>query len=310
MEVIHNIANYRPKKPAILTIGTFDGVHIGHQKIISDLVAKAKKENLCAVVLTFFPHPRMVLQKESQLKMIDTLKEKRQLLEILGVEILIIQPFTLEFSRMTAIEYTRDVLVNGLGISKLIIGYDHRFGRNREATVEDLKNFGLDYDFTVEEIPAQDIASIAVSSTKVRNAITAGEIKKANQYLGRPFSLSGTIVKGDKIGRKIGFPTANLYIEEKYKLKPQNGVYLVQCHWDNQKYFGMMNVGKRPTISGKETQIETYFFDFDGDLYGKKLNINLLEKIRDEQKYDSLESLGNQLNIDQKSCRELIPKYL
>jgi len=310
MEVIHNIANYRPKKTAILTIGTFDGVHIGHKKIISDLVAKAKKEDLCAVVLTFFPHPRMVLQKESQLKMIDTLKEKRQLLEILGVEILIIQPFTLEFSRMTAIEYTRDVLVNGLGISKLIIGYDHRFGRNREATVEDLKNFGLDYDFTVEEIPAQDIASIAVSSTKVRNAITAGEIKKANQYLGRPFSLSGTIVKGDKIGRKIGFPTANLYIEEKYKLKPQNGVYLVQCHWDNQKYFGMMNVGKRPTISGKETQIETYFFDFDGDLYGKKLNINLLEKIRDEQKYDSLESLGNQLNIDQKSCRELIPKYL
>lgn len=310
MEVIHNIANYRPKKTAILTIGTFDGVHIGHQKIISDLVAKAKKEDLCAVVLTFFPHPRMVLQKESQLKMIDTLKEKRQLLEILGVEILIIQPFTLEFSRMTAIEYTRDVLVNGLGISKLIIGYDHRFGRNREATVEDLKNFGLDYDFTVEEIPAQDIASIAVSSTKVRNAITAGEIKKANQYLGRPFSLSGTIVKGDKIGRKIGFPTANLYIEEKYKLKPQNGVYLVRCHWDNQKYFGMMNVGKRPTISGKETQIETYFFDFDGDLYGKKLNINLLQKIRDEQKYDSLESLGNQLSIDQKSCRELIPKYL
>ena len=310
MEVIHNLANYRPKQPAILTIGTFDGVHIGHQKIISDLVAKAKKENLCAVVLTFFPHPRMVLQKESQLKMIDTLKEKRQLLEILGVEILIIQPFTLEFSRMTAIEYTRDVLVNGLGISKLIIGYDHRFGRNREATVEDLKNFGLDYDFTVEEIPAQDIASIAISSTKVRNAITAGEIKKANQYLGRPFSISGIIVKGDKIGRKIGFPTANLYIEEKYKLKPQNGVYLVQCHWDNQKYFGMMNVGKRPTISGKETQIETYFFDFDGDLYGKKLNINLLEKIRDEQKYDSLESLGNQLSIDQKSCRELIPKYL
>ena len=310
MEVIHNIANYRPKKTAILTIGTFDGVHIGHQKIISDLVAKAKKEDLCAVVLTFFPHPRMVLQKESQLKMIDTFKEKRQLLEILGVEILIIQPFTLEFSRMTAIEYTRDVLVNGLGISKLIIGYDHRFGRNREATFEDLKNFGLDYDFTVEEIPAQDIASIAVSSTKVRNAITAGEIKKANQYLGRPFSLSGTIVKGDKIGRKIGFPTANLYIEEKYKLKPQNGVYLVQCHWDNQKYFGMMNVGKRPTISGKETQIETYFFDFDGNLYGKKLNINLLEKIRDEQKYDSLESLGNQLHIDQKSCRELIPKYL
>lgn len=310
MEVIHNIANYRPKKTAILTIGTFDGVHIGHQKIISDLVAKAKKEDLCAVVLTFFPHPRMVLQKDIQLKMIDTMEEKRKLLEKLGVEFLIVQPFTLEFSRMTAIQYTRDILVNGLGISRLIIGYDHRFGRNREATINDLKNFGLDYDFTVEEIPAQDLESIAVSSTKVRNTIISGEIKKANQYLGRPFSLSGTIVKGDKIGRKIGFPTANLFIEEEYKLKPQNGVYLVQCHLNNLKYFGMMNVGKRPTVSGKETQIETYFFDFNGDLYGKKLNINLLEKIRDEQKYDSMESLRSQLSVDQKICQKLIPKYL
>ena len=310
MEVIYNIDNYIPKKRAILTIGTFDGVHVGHQKIISDLVAKSKKEDLCPLVLTFFPHPRMVLQKDSQLKMIDTLEEKRQLLEALGIEFLIIQPFTTEFSRLTAIEYTRDFLVNGLSISKLIIGYDHRFGRNREATIEDLKNFGLDYNFNVEEIPVQDIASISISSTKIRNAINKGEIKKANQYLGRPFCLSGTIVKGDKIGRKIGFPTANLYVKEKYKLKPQNGVYLVRCHLNNKKYFGMMNVGKRPTVSGKETQIETYFFDFDGELYGKKLNINLLEKIRNEQKYDSLESLCNQLSIDQKSCQKLIPKYL
>ena len=310
MEVIYNIDNYIPKKRAILTIGTFDGVHVGHQKIISDLVAKSKKEDLCPLVLTFFPHPRMVLQKDSQLKMIDTLEEKRQLLEALGIEFLIIQPFTTEFSRLTAIEYTRDFLVNGLSISKLIIGYDHRFGRNREATIEDLKNFGLDYNFNVEEIPVQDIASISISSTKIRNAINKGEIKKANQFLGRPFCLSGTIVKGDKIGRKIGFPTANLYVKEKYKLKPQNGVYLVRCHLNNKKYFGMMNVGKRPTVSGKETQIETYFFDFDGELYGKKLNINLLEKIRNEQKYDSLESLCNQLSIDQKSCQKLIPKYL
>ena len=310
MEVIHSISNYQSKRPSILTIGTFDGVHIGHQKIIRDLVSKAKEEDLCALVLTFFPHPRMVLQKDTQLKMIDTLEEKRQLLESLGVEILIVQPFTLEFSRLTAIEFTRDILVNGLNISKLIIGYDHRFGRNREATIEDLKHFGLDYDFSVEEIPAQDIASIAVSSTKVRNAISAGEIKKVNQYLGRPFSLCGSIVKGDKIGRKIGYPTANLDIKEKYKLRPQNGVYLVQSHLNNQKYFGMMNVGKRPTVSGKQIQTEIYFFDFDGDLYGNKLKIELLEKIRDEQKYDSLESLGNQLSIDQKSCQKLIPKYL
>ncbi len=309
MKVIYNINNYRPKKTAILTIGTFDGVHVGHQKIIGDLVSKAKKEDSCSIVLTFFPHPRMVLQKDTQLKMIDTLDEKKKLLEKLGVEFLIVQPFTLEFSRITAIEYTRDFLVNGLGISKLIIGYDHRFGRNREATVEDLKHFGLDYNFIVEEIPVQDIESIAVSSTKIRNAIMAGKIKKANQYLGRPFTLSGTIIKGDKIGRKIGFPTANLYIEQKYKLKPQNGVYLVQCHFNHQKYFGMMNIGKRPTVLGKINQIETYFFDFEGNLYGKKLNINILEKIRSEEKYDSLESLANQLRIDQKSCQELIPKY-
>ncbi|MDB2521354.1 bifunctional riboflavin kinase/FAD synthetase [Flavobacteriaceae bacterium] len=294
----------------MLTIGTFDGVHFGHQKILQNLVVEAKKENLCAIVLTFFPHPRMVLQKETQLKMIDTLEEKTKLLEQLGVEVLIVQPFTMEFSRMTAIEYTRDILVNGIGISKLIIGYDHRFGRNREATVEDLKQFGMDYNFTVEEIPAQDIESIAVSSTKVRNAIDSGEIKKANQYLGRPFSLNGTIVEGDKIGREMGYPTANLEIEEDYKLKPQNGVYLVQTSLVDKKYFGMMNVGKRPTVSGKKTRIETYFFDFKGDLYGKKLRIELLEKIRDEQKFDSLDALRNQLNSDQKSCQKLIPKYL
>ncbi|MDB2314432.1 bifunctional riboflavin kinase/FAD synthetase [Flavobacteriaceae bacterium] len=310
MEVIHNISNYRPQKPAILTIGTFDGVHFGHQKILHNLVVEAKKENLCAIVLTFFPHPRMVLQKETQLKMIDTLEEKTKLLEQLGVEVLIVQPFTMEFSRMTAIEYTRDILVNGIAISKLIIGYDHRFGRNREATVEDLKQFGMDYNFTFEEIPAQDIESIAVSSTKVRNAIDSGEIKKANQYLGRPFSLNGTIVEGDKIGREMGYPTANLEIEEDYKLKPQNGVYLVQTSLVDKKYFGMMNVGKRPTVSGKKTRIETYFFDFKGDLYGKKLRIELLEKIRDEQKFDSLDALRNQLNSDQKSCQKLIPKYL
>ena len=309
MEVINNISNYHPQKAGILTIGTFDGVHIGHQKIISNLVSTAKKENLCGIVLTFFPHPRMVLQKDNQLKMIDTLEEKIKIMESQGVEVLIIHPFTLDFSRMTAIEYTRDILVKSLNISKLIIGYDHRFGRNRRATVQDLKEFGKQYEFTVEDIPAQDIESIAVSSTKVRNAIVSGEMKKVNQFLGRPFSVSGNIVKGDEIGRKISYPTANLEIEEDYKLQPQNGVYLVQCHLDNHKYFGMMNVGKRPTISGKKNQIETYFFNFEGDLYGEKLKIDLLEKIRDEQKFDSLESLGNQLGIDENSCLKLIPKY-
>jgi len=309
MEVIHKIENYTPKIPSILTIGTFDGVHIGHQKIIKNLVSEAKKKGLCALVLTFFPHPRMVLQKDSNIKMIDTLEEKKKILNQLGVEVLIVQPFTLDFSSMTALEYTREVLVNGLNISKLIIGYDHRFGRNREATVEDLKQFGLDYNFSVEKIPAQDIESIAVSSTKVRNAIQTGEIMTANKYLGRPFSLSGIVVKGDRIGRKIGYPTANLNIQEEYKLLPQNGVYLLRSKLQGKEYFGMMNIGKRPTVSGKQTQIESHFFGFQGDLYDQKISIELLEKIRDEKKFDSLESLKNQLDMDQKSCHLLIPKY-
>jgi riboflavin kinase/FMN adenylyltransferase len=251
----------------------------------------------------------MVLQKDSNIKMIDTLEEKKKILNQLGVEVLIVQPFTLDFSRMTALEYTREVLVNGLNISKLIIGYDHRFGRNREATVEDLKQFGLDYNFSVEKIPAQDIESIAVSSTKVRNAIQTGEIMTANKYLGRPFSLSGIIVKGDRIGREIGYPTANLNIQEEYKLLPQNGVYLLRSKLQGKEYFGMMNIGKRPTVSGKQTQIESHFFGFQGDLYDQKISIELLEKIRDEKKFDSLESLKNQLDRDQKSCLLLIPKY-
>ncbi|PDH46319.1 MAG: riboflavin biosynthesis protein RibF [Flavobacteriales bacterium MED-G15] len=309
MQVVENIFEYQPSKASILTIGTFDGVHVGHRKIIADMVATAKKENLCTTLLTFFPHPRMVLQKDSNIKMIDTLEEKIQIFENLGVEVLIVQPFTKEFSRMTAIEFTRDILVNSLKISKLVIGYDHRFGRNREATVDDLRNFGLDYGFSVSEIPAQDIESIAVSSTKIRNAITSGAIKLANKFLSRSFNLSGTVVRGDELGRKIGYPTANLKIEEDYKLKPQNGVYLVKAKLENETYFGMMNVGVRPTVAGKNTQIETYFFDFSGDLYDQKITLELLDKIREEKKFDSLEKLKNQLDADREHCQKLIPQY-
>lgn len=309
MKVVQNISQYQPSKASILTIGTFDGVHIGHRKIITDLVTTAKKENLHAILLTFFPHPRMILQKDANLKMIDTLDEKKKFFEELGIEVLIIQPFTMEFSRMTALEFTRDILVNTLKISKLIIGYDHRFGRNREATVSDLKNFGLDYNFTVEEIPAQDIESIAVSSTKIRNAITNGNIKLANRFLSRPFNLSGRVVKGDELGRKIGYPTANLKIAEDYKLRPQNGVYLVKSTLDKQIFFGMMNVGVRPTVSGKSTRIETHFFEFYGDLYNKKISLDVLEKTRNEQKFDSLDELKEQLDNDREHCQKLIPQY-
>ena len=310
MKVFENILEYKPSRESIVTIGTFDGVHIGHRKIITDMVAKGKKENLLTILLTFFPHPRMVLQKDSNIKMIDTINEKKNIFKKLGVEVLIIQPFTKDFSRMSAIKFTRDILVNSLKVSKLMIGYDHRFGRNREATVQTLKGFGLDYNFKVDEIPAQDIESISVSSTKVRNAIRSGDFKLVNKFLDRPFNLSGKIIKGDELGRKIGYPTANLKIFEKYKLKPQNGVYLTRTKLNKQTYFGMMNIGIRPTISAKNNQIETHLFNFNGNLYGHEMTLEILEKIRVEKKFESIEKLKIQLDIDKKHCQKLIPQYL
>ena len=310
MQVFENILEYKSSRKSIVTIGTFDGVHIGHRKIITDMVAKGEKENLLSILLTFFPHPRMVLQKDSNIKMIDTINEKKKIFKKLGVEVLIIQPFTTDFSRMSAIKFTRDILVNSLKVSKLMIGYDHRFGRNREATVKTLKSFGLDYNFKVDEIPAQDIESISVSSTKVRKAIRSGDFKLVNKFLSRPFNLSGKIIKGDELGRKIGYPTANLKIFEKYKLKPQNGVYLTRTKLKKQTYFGMMNIGIRPTISAKNNQIETHLFDFNGNLYGHEMTLEILEKIREEKKFKSIEKLKIQLDIDKKHCQKLIPQYL
>ena len=212
MEVFENILEYKPTRESIVTIGTFDGVHIGHRKIITDMVAKGEKRKFTNDITYFFSPSPHGLQKDSNIKMIDTINEKKNIFKKLGVEVLIIQPFTKDFSRMSTIKFTRDILVNSLRVSKLMIGYDHRFGRNREATVQTLKGFGLDYNFKVDEIPAQDIESISVSSTKVRNAIRSGDFKLVNKFLGRPFNLSGKIIKGDELGRTIGYPTANLKI--------------------------------------------------------------------------------------------------
>jgi len=309
MQVVQNIGNYSAQNPSILTIGTFDGVHIGHQKIIKDLVKVAKKNNLCSIVLTFFPHPRMVLQKDSDLKMIDTLEEKQHFLEKMGVDVLIVHPFSRAFSRLTALEFTRDLLVNQLKISQLVVGYDHRFGRNREATIDDLKSFGLDYNFTVDEIPSQDIESIAVSSTKIRNALNKGDLKTANQFLGRPFGLTGTVIKGDGIGKKFGFPTANIQVKQDYKLRPQNGVYLVRSELSGIAFFGMMNIGMRPTVSGKTTQTEIHFFNLDQNLYDLEISLEVLEKIREEVKFNSTNELTEQLKKDRINCEKIIAEY-
>ena len=308
MNVIQGIENYKTSSKSILTIGTFDGVHIGHQKIIRLLVKKARQQNLLANVLTFFPHPRMILQKESNIKLIDTLEEKESYLKQLGVDHLIIHPFSKQFSRLSALEFTRDVLVNQLQIATLLIGYDHRFGRNREATVEDLISFGKTYNFEVIVIPAQDISDITVSSTKIRKAISRGNFKKAQEFLGRPFQLSGKVIRGEGIGRKLTFPTANLQLQESYKIVPSHGVYLVSVNVEANNYFGMMNIGFRPTLNGRHQTLEVHIFDLNRDLYGKTLQISFLEKIRDEKKFESLEALKIQLIKDKEICKETLIK--
>ena len=259
-----------------------------------------------SVLLTFFPHPRMVLQKDTDIKLINTIDERVKLLEKTGLETLVIQEFSKEFSKLTALDFVRNLLVNKLKISNLIIGYDHHFGKNREGDFEQLKAYGQDYNFNVEKICQQDIDNIAVSSTKIRIAIEKGEIEKANRYLGYNFMLTGTIVKGKNLGEKIGFPTANLYIKETYKLLPKTGAYVVKSKIENNTVFGMMNIGYRPTVSGKHQTIEIHFFDFNKDLYGHNIQVDVLKFLRNEQKFDSVESLKNQLQRDKEKSLEII----
>ena len=309
MKVINSIDNYSSKKKSIITIGTFDGIHVGHEKVIRTLVKESLSKNLLANILTFFPHPRMVLNKDSEIKLIDTIKEKEKKLKNLGVNTLIIHPFTKEFSRMSSIEFTRDILIKKLNVYKIILGYDHRFGKNRESSVEDLIQLGVAYNFKVEVIDAKKINSINISSTKIRKAIQTGDIDKANLYLGKYFEINGKVVKGKGIGKKIGFPTANIIIKENYKLIPNKGVYLIKAKIKNRLYYGMMNIGNRPTLNGKNETLEVNIFNFNENIYGKSLSIFFLNKIRNEIKFDSIEKLSNQLQKDKDYCKVLINKF-
>lgn len=306
MEEYKGANSFSCERQTVVTIGTFDGVHAGHRKIIERLVNAAKANNLDSVVLTFFPHPRMVLQKESGIQLINTIEERKQLLEQTGIDHLVIHPFTHQFSRLTALEFVRDILVNKLKAKKIIIGYDHRFGRNRTADINDLKQFGEEFGFEVEEIGQQEIEEVAVSSTKIRNALIEGRVERANLYLQHPFTLTGTIVKGRGIGKDLGFPTANLQVEEDYKLIPKNGVYVVRCMIDGETVFGMMNIGTNPTVGGKEKTIESFFFDLDKDLYGKYLQIELLVRIRNEKKFGSVHDLKVAMKQDRAFSRQYI----
>jgi riboflavin kinase/FMN adenylyltransferase len=305
---IHYTLNSYPKAPSAITIGTFDGVHLGHQKIIKRLLNIAEEKGLQSVILTFFPHPRMVLQNAVEIKLLNTIEERQEILSSLGLDHLIIKKFTKAFSKLPADHYVKDILVDKLNAKYIIIGYDHRFGKNRRANINDLIEFGKLYDFKVEEISVKDVEDVAVSSTKIRNALNSGDIKTANSFLGYDYFLTGTVVKGKQIGKQIGFPTANIEIKETYKLIPKNGAYVVKSYIENMLIFGMMNIGTNPTVNGTKQSIEVHFFNFNQDLYHKKLKIELLERLRDERKFESLEYLQSQLKIDKENALNLINK--
>ncbi|KAA3621843.1 MAG: bifunctional riboflavin kinase/FAD synthetase [Flavobacterium sp.] len=309
MKEYSSATSYKSDQPAVVTIGTFDGVHVGHKAILERLVASAAKEGMVSVLLTFFPHPRMVLQHGSDIKLINTISEKKELLSKTGLDHLIVHPFTVEFSRMTAVEYVRDILVHALGAKKVIIGYDHRFGRNRTASINDLREFGSLYEFEVEEISAQEISEVTVSSTKIRKAIEEGDIKTANQYLGYPFMLSGVVVNGKRIGRTIDYPTANLHIKETYKLIPGNGVYIVFAEINGSLVYGITSIGTNPTVGGKNKTIETYFLDFHEDLYDRNLRIEFIARIREEETFETMADLKEAIQKDEAFARNYLENF-
>ena len=307
MKIFHSYKEFKCQdKGTAVTIGTFDGLHIGHKKILDQLKTYGKENNLNTVVFTLYPHPRMVLQEDTSLKLLNTIDERIALLEAAGLDCLVIEPFSKDFSRLSALEFVRDVLVNSLNTKLLVVGYDHQFGRNREGNFENLSDYSQHYDYQLQQIEQQDIENVAVSSTKIRKALAEGDIVIANAYLGYNFMISGIVVKGKGVGKTLEFPTVNLDIEASYKLIPKSGVYIVYTEINNKTIYGIMNIGNRPTLNGKHQTIETYLLDFNADLYNSELKIHFLKRLRDEIKFDSLNQLKQQIKLDELSARKYI----
>lgn len=303
MKVYRSLDEFTPLTNAVATQGTFDGVHIGHQKILERLKNLAHQKNGETVLLTFFPHPRMVLQPDDNtLKLLHTVDEKIEHFEKTGLDHLLIVPFTKEFSRQSSLQFVRDVLVNKVGVKTLVIGYDHRFGKNREGSMDDLRKFGSTFKFDVEEISAQDIDDITVSSTKIRNALTHGDVDTAKRYLGYNYPVSGKVVEGNSLGKKIGFPTANISIERPFKLVPGDGVYAVKVHVDGEIFGGMANIGNQPTFEDRSHAFEVNIFGFNKDIYGMDIKVEFISRIRSEMKFDGVDSLIAQLNKDKSTA--------
>ena len=301
LRIFNSINDFTATKKTIVTLGTFDGVHIGHNAILDKICKVAKHENLESVILTFFPHPRKIVSNNYDIKLLNTIEEKSVLLEKIGIQNFIVHPFDKTFSELSPREFVTQVLVEKLNIQKIIIGHDHKFGKDRAADFNDLINFGKEFGFEVEEISAQQINEVSVSSTRIRNSLLEGNVSLAKDYLGYPYVLTGNVVKGNQLGRTINFPTANIEIPEDYKLIPKNGVYIVTANVSNQTVFGMMNIGVKPTLGENKLAIEVHLLDFDKDIYNQKIQVQLLERLRDEQKFESFEALKLQLEVDKQN---------
>jgi len=306
MRLIDDIADFPGHIHTVVTSGTFDGVHQGHQKILKQVVAIAKEKNLQSVVLTFWPHPRFVLHKDDQqLKLLTTFDEKAELIRSTGIDYLVRIPFTEEFSQLAPSNFVNKILRNHLNTRVMVIGYDHRFGKDREGNFDYLVENSKDFGFDVVEISRHDIHDVGVSSTKIRKALLEGHVHGSETLLGRKYSLKGQVVEGDKLGRKLGFPTANVWVPEGYKLIPAEGVYATQIVVDGVPHIGMTNIGVRPTVNGSQKRIEVNIFNFDGDLYGEELELIFVKKLRDEIKFENLEKLKDQLALDKDIAQKI-----
>ena len=299
MKIYHTLDDFSTLGYAVVTSGTFDGVHLGHRKILERLKEIAKNNSGETVVITFWPHPRLVLHPDDQtLKLLNTFEEKTELLKEQGIQHLVRIPFTKAFSQISSLEFIKNILIEKIGTRKLVIGYDHHFGKNREGSFDQLKINAPKFGFEVEEIPRQEIDHLAVSSSKIRKAIEAGEVDLASQLLGRPYSLSGRVIKGNRIGSGLGFPTANLDIDSHYKLIPKEGIYAVNVEYERKMFGGMLYIGNRPTINGTKQSIEVNIFNFDKEIYGENLKVELKKLLRLDSRYNNLDELRDQLHKD------------
>jgi riboflavin kinase/FMN adenylyltransferase len=309
MQIHTDLSSFKGVKRPVLTTGTFDGVHRGHRMILERLIERAKKEGGESVLFTFHPHPRMVLfPSDNDLKLLNTQAEKQALLEATGIDHLLVVPFSRQFSRMHATDYVRQVLVGAIGVRSVVIGYDHRFGRNREGDLKLLHELGEQFDFSVEEIPAQEVDHVKVSSTKIRHALTDGEVRAANDLLGYAYGLSGLVVKGDRLGRQLGYPTANIGAVDPFKLVPGDGVYAVKVELKEGVFDGMLYIGERPTLNNEVRlrSVEVNIFDLDRDLYGETISVRFIDRIRPDERFNDLEGLRSQLGKDKEVAQKIL----